>query len=41
VCPGEEPSPAKLFLKFRTAEKGFVGEGSSPGHTVRYGDNQA
>jgi len=26
VCPGEEPSPAKLFLKFRTAEKGFVGK---------------
>jgi hypothetical protein len=22
--PGEEPSPAKPFLKFRTAKKGFV-----------------
>ncbi len=26
VYPREEPSPAKPFLKFRTAEKGFVGK---------------
>ncbi len=26
VCPREEPSPAKPFFKFRTAEKGFVGK---------------
>jgi hypothetical protein len=26
VCPGEESSPAKPFLKFRTAKKGFVGK---------------
>jgi hypothetical protein len=26
VYPGEEPSPAKPFFKFRTAEKGFVGK---------------
>jgi hypothetical protein len=35
MYPGEEPSPMKLFFKFRTAERGFVGEGSSPGYTVR------
>jgi hypothetical protein len=26
VCPGEEPSPAKPFFKFRTAEKDFLGK---------------
>jgi hypothetical protein len=26
MYPGEEPSPTKLFLKFRTAERGFVGK---------------
>jgi hypothetical protein len=26
VCPREEPSSAKPFFKFRTAEKGFVGK---------------
>jgi hypothetical protein len=35
VYPQEEPSPAKPFLKFRTAEKGFAGEGSSCGYTGR------
>ncbi len=26
MYPSEEPSPAKPFLKFRTAGKGFVGK---------------
>jgi hypothetical protein len=26
VYPGEETSPTKLFLKFRTAERGCVGK---------------
>ncbi len=26
MYPSEEPSPAKPFFKFRTAEKGFVEE---------------
>jgi hypothetical protein len=26
VCLGEEPSPAKPFFQFRTAEKGFIGK---------------
>jgi hypothetical protein len=35
VYPSEESSPAKPFFKFRTAEKGFAGEGSSLGYTGR------
>ncbi len=26
MCPQEEPSPTKPFLKFRTVRKGFVGK---------------